>query len=84
VQRAVDQGVLNWVLEAELLSFFDSLDRQRLAAMLQERVAEGSPRRPIGQCPHAGVLCVKLSTKPENGTAQESVQSPSLGTISLH
>jgi retron-type reverse transcriptase len=27
VHRAVDQGVMNWVLEADIVSFFDSLDR---------------------------------------------------------
>ena len=30
VHRAADQGVLNWVLEADIVSFFDSLDRNRL------------------------------------------------------
>jgi RNA-directed DNA polymerase len=84
VHRAVDQGVLNWVLEADLVSFFDGLDRQRLVEMLQERVADGSLRRLIGKCLHVGVLDGEVYTTPDSGTAQGSVLSPLLGNIYLH
>lgn len=84
VHRAVDQGVMNWVLEADIVSFFDSLDRNRLKEMLQERVADGSLLRLIGKCLHAGVLDgVALST-PKTGTAQGSILSPLLGNLYLH
>jgi RNA-directed DNA polymerase len=84
VHRAVDQGVMNWVLEADIVSFFDSLDRTRLQEMLQGRVADGSLLRLIGKCLHVGVLDGVEFTTPEAGTAQGSVLSPLLGNVYLH
>ncbi len=84
VHRAVDQGVMNWVLEADIVSFFDSLDRKRLGEMLQERVADRSLLRLIGKCLHVGVLDGEELSTPDTGTAQGSVLSPLLGNIYLH
>src|SRR5262249_44204554 len=84
VHRAVDQGVMNWVLEADIVSFFDSLDRKRLEEMLRERVADGSLLRLIGKCLHAGVLDGAEFSTPETGTAQGSILSPLLGNLYLH
>jgi retron-type reverse transcriptase len=33
---------VSWILEADIVSFFDSLDRKKLKEMLEVRVAEGS------------------------------------------
>lgn len=75
---------MSWILEADVLSFFDSLDRKKLKEMLEIRVADGSLLRLIGKCLHVGVLDgVELST-PEFGTAQGSVLSPLLGNVYLH
>jgi group II intron reverse transcriptase/maturase len=84
LDRIVHQGQASWILEADILSFFDSLDRSKLAKMLEVRVADGSLLRLIGKCLHVGVLeGVELST-PETGTAQGSVLSPLLGNVYLH
>jgi len=37
LDRAVHQGGVNWILEADITSFFDSLDRTKLKEMLQIR-----------------------------------------------
>jgi group II intron reverse transcriptase/maturase len=75
---------VNWILEADIVSFFDSLDRKKLKEMLEVRVADGSLLRLIGKCLHVGVLeGVELSTS-ETGTAQGSVLSPLLGNVYLH
>ena len=42
LDRAVYQGKVSWILEADIESFFDSLDRTRLEEMLRIRVADGS------------------------------------------
>ena len=84
LDRVVHQGKVNWILEADIVSFFDSLDRTKLAKMLEVRVADGSLLRLIGKCLHVGVLDgVELST-PETGTVQGSVLSPLLGNVYLH
>ena len=84
LDRIVHRGEVSWILEADIVSFFDSLDRKELKKMLEIRVADGSLLRLIGKCLHVGVLeGVELSTS-ESGTAQGSVLSPLLGNVYLH
>ena len=84
LDRTVHRGEVSWILEADIVSFFDSLDRKKLKEMLETRVADGSLLRLIGKCLHVGVLDgVELSTS-ESGTAQGSVLSPLLGNVYLH
>ena len=84
LDRAVHRGEVKWILEADIKSFFDSLDRTELKKMLEVRVADGSLLRLIGKCLHVGVLDgVELSTS-DVGTAQGSVLSPLLGNVYLH
>ena len=70
--------------EADIESFFDSLDRTRLEEMLQIRVADGSLRRLVGKCVRVGVLDGEERTEPERGTPQGSGLSPLLGNLYLH
>jgi RNA-directed DNA polymerase len=79
-----DRGVMNWVLEADIQSFFDNVDRTALRTMLQERVADGSLLRLVGKCLHVGVLDGEEYSTPDLGTAQGSILSPLLGNIYLH
>jgi group II intron reverse transcriptase/maturase len=84
LNRAVYQGEVSWILEADIESFFDSLDRTMLKEMLQIRVADGSLLRLIGKCLHAGVLDGEEYTEPERGTTQGSALSPLLGNVYVH
>ena len=82
--RMAQEGETNWVLEADIKAFFDSIERERLMEMLQLRVVDGSLLRLVGKCLHVGVLNGEEYTTPEEGTAQGSVISPLLGNIYLH
>ncbi len=84
LKRAVDQGEVSWILEADIMFFFDSLDRTKLKEMLQARVADGSLLRLIGKCLHVGVLDGEEYSEPDQGTTQGSVLSPLLGNVYLH
>jgi RNA-directed DNA polymerase len=84
LDRVVHRGKVGWILEADIVSFFDSVDRTKLKELLQIRVADGSLLRLIGKCLHVGVLDGADYSEPENGTAQGSVLSPLLGNIYLH
>jgi len=75
---------IQWVLEADIRSFFDSIDRKKLMELLQLRVTDGSLLRLVGKCLHVGVLDGEVFTKPEDGTAQGSIISPLLGNVYLH
>jgi len=85
--RALDRALLSgvsWVLEADIESFFDSIDREMLREMLRQRVADGALSRLIGKCLHVGVLDGVEFSKPDEGTVQGSSLSPMLGNIYLH
>jgi RNA-directed DNA polymerase len=82
--RAVDAGEANWILEFDVVSFFDSLCRTQLLEMLQKRVADGSILRLVGKCLHVGVLDGEEFTTPSEGTVQGSTLSPLLGNAYLH
>ena len=82
--RVVDQGQVNWILEADIVSFFDSLNRNQLKEMLEVRVADGSLLRLVGECLHVGVLDGEEFSTSETGTVQGSVLSPLLGNVYLH
>jgi RNA-directed DNA polymerase len=82
--RAVNWRKANWILEFDIASFFDSVDRTRLMKMLQKRVADGSILRLIGKCLHVGVLDGEERSEPSEGTVQGSTLSPLLGNVYLH
>jgi len=86
--RALDQMVfregIEFILEADIQAYFDSVDRTKLEGMLRERVVDGSLLRLIGKCLHVGVLDGEEYSKPDEGTVQGSVISPLLGNVYLH
>jgi retron-type reverse transcriptase len=45
LDRVVRRGEVSWILEADIKSFFDSVDRNALKEMLQTRLADGSLMR---------------------------------------
>jgi RNA-directed DNA polymerase len=84
LKRHVEGGEVRWIFEADIVSFFDSLDRTELKKMLEVRVADGALLRLIGKCLHVGVLDGEEMIEPELGTVQGSVLSPLLGNVYLH
>jgi group II intron reverse transcriptase/maturase len=84
LNRAGQGSEMNWILEADIVSYFDSVDRNKLKEMIQKRVADGALMRLIGKCLNVGVLDGEAYSEPAVGTAQGSVLSPLLGNIYLH
>jgi group II intron reverse transcriptase/maturase len=83
LDQIVHRGEGAWILAADIVSFFDSLDRTELKRMLELRVVDGSLLRLIGKCLHVGVLDGEAYVEPELGTAQGAVLSPLLGNVYL-
>ena len=75
---------MNVVLEADIKSFFDNIDRPMLLEMLRKRIADKSYLRLVSKCLHAGVLDGVEFHRPDKGTSQGSIISPMLGNIYLH
>jgi group II intron reverse transcriptase/maturase len=82
--RAIMDGNVNWVLDADVESFFDQLDRRWLLKFLQHRVKDRSLLRLIAKWLRAGVLEEGRWFDPETGSPQGSVISPLLANIFLH
>jgi RNA-directed DNA polymerase len=66
----VHRGEVNWILEADIVSLFNSLDRNELKKMLQTRVADGSLMKLIGKCLHVGILAGAQYSEPDTGAVQ--------------
>ena len=54
-EQCREQGI-NWIVDADVSGFFDSLEHGRLQEILQQRVQDGSILRLIGKWLQAGVL----------------------------
>ena len=73
-----------WVIEADIESFFDTIDHAQLRSVLDQRVRDGVIRRLIDRWLKAGVMekgSIRLS---ELGTPQGGVISPLLANIFLN
>ena len=84
LNKAVWSGKVRFILEADIVSFFDSIDRTLLMNMLRDRIADESLMRLVGKCLHVGVLDGSAYSELDGGTAQGSSLSPLLGNIYLH
>jgi len=73
-----------WILETDIASFFDSVDRGVLRQILTRRVRDGVLVRLIGKWMNAGVMEDGRVYRPETGTPQGGVISPLLANIVLH
>ena len=86
--EALDKGIHRmgggWVLDVDVQSFFDSLDRQKLRDLLRQRVVDGVVVRLVGKWLRAGVLERKVLKYTDLGTPQGGVVSPLLANIYLH
>jgi group II intron reverse transcriptase/maturase len=82
--RITHQGKANWILEADISSFFDTVDREKVLEMLQLRIADKSFMRLVAKCLHVGVMDGDVFSRPEEGTVQGSIISPVLANIYLH
>ena len=65
-----------WVVELDIRSYFDSVDRSRLSRVLDQRVRDGVVRRALGKWLHAGVLEEGVVWYPQRGTPQGGVVTP--------
>lgn len=73
-----------WVIDLDIQSFFDDVDRKKLRRFLDQRVRDGVIRRAIGKWLNAGVMEEGVVSHPERGTPQGGVVSPLLSNLYLH
>ena len=75
---------VNWVLDADIRGFFDTLDHEWLVRFLEHRVADQRVGRLIQRWLSAGVLEDGKRSRSEVGTVQGGSISPLLANVYLH
>lgn len=78
-------GVFGYVVEADVKGYFDSIDHDRLLAMLEQRIDDRAFMRLITKWLKAGILEPDGYIKhPVTGTPQGGIVSPILSNLYLH
>ena len=75
---------VNYILDADIRSFFDSVSQSKLVRFLEHRIADPRIIRLIQKWLKAGVLEDGIVSVSETGTGQGSVISPLLSNVYLH
>lgn len=77
-------GKTNWVLDADIASFFDTIDHRWMQKFLEHRIADRRLVRLLMKWMNAGVMEDGELHETEMGTPQGGVISPLLANIYLH
>ena len=75
---------VNWILDADLESYFDTIDHDWLIRFLERRVGDNRILRLIRKWLHAGVVEEGVWSASTSGTPQGSGISPLLSNVFLH
>jgi group II intron reverse transcriptase/maturase len=85
---ALDVGInskrVNWILDADIRSFFDKIDQTWLIKMMEHRIGDKRVIRLVRRWLKAGVLDEGVWSVGETGTPQGAVISPLLANVFLH
>ena len=81
---AIQTRRVNWVLDADIRNFFDTLDQSWLVKFVEHRVADRRVVRLIQKWLNAGVLEEGHRIVSEVGTVQGGSISPLLANVYLH
>jgi group II intron reverse transcriptase/maturase len=81
---AIDRTKVNWIWDADVSKFFDSVSHEWLIRFVEHRIGDSRIIRLIRKWLKAGVMEDGEVIAGEVGTAQGSVASPLLANIFLH
>lgn len=81
---AITSTPVNWILDADLKSFFDSVSQEWLVRFIEHRVGDQRIIRLVHKWLKAGVLEDGELSVSEAGTPQGSVASPLFANVYLH
>lgn len=75
---------VRWILDADIRSFFDTVDHERLMRFVEQRIADTRILRLLRKWLKVGVLEDGVLRATDQGTPQGSVISPLLSNLYLH
>lgn len=80
----IERGKVNWILDADIAGFFDTVNHDWLIRFVEHRVGDRRVLRLIRKWLKVGVMEDGMRTPAEVGTPQGAVISPLLANIYLH
>ena len=80
----IESTKVNWILDADIRSFFDEISQGWLIRFLEHRIGDRRITRLIQKWLKAGILEDGVATVNERGTGQGAVISPLLANVYLH
>jgi RNA-directed DNA polymerase len=80
----IESKKVNWILDADIRSFFDEISQEWLIRFLEHRIGDRRIIRLIQKWLKAGILEDGIVSVSDKGTGQGSVISPLLANIYLH
>jgi group II intron reverse transcriptase/maturase len=80
----IDATQVNWILDADIRSFFDRIDQKWLIRLLEHRIGDERIIRLVRKWLKAGVLDEGELSVSAEGTPQGAVISPLLANVFLH
>ena len=80
----IESTKVNWILDADVRSFFDEISQQWLVRFLEHRIGDRRIIRLIQKWLKVGILEEGVVTVSERGTGQGAVISPLLANVYLH
>ena len=80
----IDSTKVNWILDADVRSFFDEISQEWLVRFLEHRIGDRRIIRLIQKWLKAGVLEDGIVTLSDKGTGQGSVMAPRTQKITLN
>jgi group II intron reverse transcriptase/maturase len=80
----IERRRVNWILDADIRSFFDRVDQRWLVRFLEHRVGDERIVRLVRKWLEAGVLEDGQWSASDSGTPQGAVISPLLANVCLH
>ena len=81
---AIDKTAVNWVLDADIRAYFDTVNHEWLMRFVEHRIGDERVLRLIRKWLKAGVMEGGVLTATETGTPQGAVISPLLANVYLH
>lgn len=84
VKASIAQGKVSWIVDADIESFFDSMNHEWLMKFINHKVADKRILSLIRKWLSAGIMEEGKITKASSGSPQGGVISPLLANIYLH
>jgi group II intron reverse transcriptase/maturase len=84
IRKGIQREQCRWVVDADIVGFFDHVDRRILMTLLRRRISDRRVLQLIQRWLEAGVLTGTTVVHPTDGTPQGAVLSPLLANVYLH